>query len=157
MTSSPHRFCASFRFGGDDKADAFPFLCQVFNDGAADGGRRRMRSGRRRCFRFDAGGNAGIPARRGEIIEEREALEEMNDGHLNEPGRIHGIRCVLARTDGSFGQKWHFAWFQLVCDRPTDGRIDQRTDGHILLKRCENASKNETGEVFFCLSSLYGT
>ena len=26
----------------------------------------------------------------------------------DERGRIHGIRCVLARTDGSFGRKRHF-------------------------------------------------
>ena len=35
-------------------------------------------------------------------------------------GRIHGIRCVLARTEGSFGQKGHFC---MVSTRvwPTDG------------------------------------
>ena len=26
-----------------------------------------------------------------------------------------------------------FAWFQLVCDRPTDQRMDRPTDGHTLL------------------------
>ena len=37
-----------------------------------------------------------------------------------------------------------FAWFQLVCDQLTNGWTDGPTDGHTLLQRCENASKNDS-------------
>ena len=45
-----------------------------------------------------------------------------------EQGRIHGIRCVLAHTDNSFGQKRHFCMVSTHV-RPTDGRMDRRTGG----------------------------
>ena len=45
-----------------------------------------------------------------------------------EQGRIHGIRCVLARTDSNFDQKRHFC---MVSTRvwPTDWPSDRPTDG----------------------------
>ena len=49
-----------------------------------------------------------------------------------EQGRIHGIRCVLARNASNFGRKRHFC---RISTRvwPTDGPTDGRTDGHTLL------------------------
>jgi len=71
-------------------------------------------------------------------------------------GRIHGIRCVLARTASRFGQK---RWFCKVSTRvwPTDQRMDGRTDrrtdtpsyrdARTHLKRIQNkCSIQSTGE-----------
>ena len=46
--------------------------------------------------------------------------------NIEKQGRIHGIRCVLARTDSSFGRKRHF------CMVSTDGPTDGQTDGRIV-------------------------
>ena len=53
------------------------------------------------------------------------------DSRFNKAGYT-AIRCVLAWTDSSFGQKRHF---HVVSTRVwrTDGRTDRRTDGHTLL------------------------
>ena len=36
---------------------------------------------------------------------------------------------------------------QSITDGPTDGPTDRRTDGHMLLKRCEDASKNSSLKI----------
>ena len=61
-------------------------------------------------------------------------------------GRKHGVKCVLARTDSNFGQKWHFRMVSTHVwptdgrtDRWTDRRTDGRTDGrtHLLIEMRE--------------------
>ena len=46
----------------------------------------------------------------------------------------NSIRCVLAHTSSSFGQKWHFCMVSTCVgwtDRPTAGPTNQRTNGRM--------------------------
>ena len=58
-------------------------------------------------------------------------------------GAYTAIRCVLACTNSSLVKNGPFAWFQLVCDRRTDGRTDGPTDGrtHPLIEMRERIYK----------------
>ena len=60
---------------------------------------------------------------------------------LEEQGWIHGIRCVLARTGSSFSQKRTWTWTCMVSTLvwPTDGWMDQRTDGPADIPSCRDA------------------
>ena len=53
---------------------------------------------------------------------------DWNSSKYKKLSRIHGVRCVLARTDSSFGKNWHFCMV-LTCGWPMGGWMDRRTDG----------------------------
>ena len=92
--------------------------------------RGRVASARNTTFVQDFQGGV----KQGRWKKEERTKKKRKKRQKRKQGWIHGIRCVLARTDSSFGQH---GFNSCVMDGRTDGQTDQwvdgRTDEHTLL------------------------
>ena len=131
-SSRPRRRCG--------KTDDFERRCRIFLERTFPESGRRKR--RRRGWKWRP--SAAANPRRQPMVQ--------NKNKLNRVQTTNAFWRSASVLVSEMFFKWYSSWCYFARNQPisqkfnsrvTDGRMDRRTDRHTLLKRCENASKQD--------------